>query len=260
MIRMAEPAGSGQVLASLDQGLFVYAIVGSSIELPDGLEGLDEATLRLVGHGQVAAVVAPVAAERPPGRRLDLLAYQSALDVLAEQAAVVPVRFGTLMPDDSAVVEEVLSPRHDQLVEMLEDLQGLRQFTFQAGYLETVVLTEIVEANPEIAELRAYTRELPEDLAYGERARLGELVARALEAKQAVDANLLLDVVLPHTAAHVIRPVSGLERLLDVSVLVESDRQPSFESALEELAEGVHERMRLRLIGPMAPYDFVGDV
>ena len=31
-----------------------------------------------------------------------------------------------------------------------------------------------------------------------------------------------------------------------------------FEEHLEGLAEAVHERIRLRLIGPVAPYDFVG--
>jgi hypothetical protein len=34
-------------------------------------------------------------------------------------------------------------------------------------------------------------------------------------------------------------------------------REP-FEEHREGLAEAVHERIRLRLVGPVAPYDFVG--
>ena len=45
-----------------------------------------------------------------------------------------------------------------------------------------------------------------------------------------------------------------------MSVLVENDIERAFERALETLAEGVHERLRLRLMGPMAPYDFVRGV
>ena len=36
--------------------------------------------------------------------------------------------------------------------------------------------------------------------------------------------------------------------------LVKADR----DGQLEGLAEAVHERLRLRLVGPVAPYDFVG--
>ena len=34
-------------------------------------------------------------------------------------------------------------------------------------------------------------------------------------------------------------------------------RASEFEDTLEGLAEAVHERIRLRLTGPVAPYDFV---
>ena len=34
------------------------------------------------------------------------------------------------------------------------------------------------------------------------------------------------------------------------------DRE-EFEDVLEGLAEALHERVRLRLVGPLAPYDFV---
>ena len=46
--------------------------------------------------------------------------------------------------------------------------------------------------------------------------------------------------------------------MLDVALLVDDERRADFEEQLESLAEEVHERIRLRLVGPMAPYDFVG--
>ena len=46
---------------------------------------------------------------------------------------------------------------------------------------------------------------------------------------------------------------------MDVAVLVDDDRRDEFEQQLEDLAEAVHERIRLRLVGPVAPFDFVGD-
>ncbi len=43
-----------------------------------------------------------------------------------------------------------------------------------------------------------------------------------------------------------------------MALLVDDDRRAEFEEHLEGLAEAVHERIRLRLVGPVAPYDFVG--
>jgi hypothetical protein len=260
MSRMAEPIATEPDRETADIGLFVYGVIGAAARLPTGLVGLDEAPLSKVAHGRVAAVVTPIAVERPPGRRVDLLNYSGTLDVLAEHVTVIPVQFGSVLAGDQDLIESLLEPREAELVAMLEELEDRAQFTFQARYLESVVLSEVVTANPEIKELRRRTRDLPDDVAYGDRIRLGELVARAIDQKRGVDTALLLDAIVPLTVAHTIRPVSGLERLLEMSVLVENDRQPEFERALETLAEGVHERLRLRLMGPMAPYDFVRGV
>jgi hypothetical protein len=119
------------------------------------------------------------------------------------------------------------------------------------------VLAEVVAADPEIAALSERTRGLPEDSAYGERVRLGELVARALDEKRAFDTDVLLEAVLPSVAAHHVRPGGGVDHLLDVALLVDDDRRADFEEQLEGLAEDVHDRIRLRLVGPVAPYDFV---
>jgi hypothetical protein len=46
--------------------------------------------------------------------------------------------------------------------------------------------------------------------------------------------------------------------VLDVALLVDDSGAPRLVDALEALAEAVHERILLRLVGPLAPFDFVG--
>ena len=239
------------------EGLLVYGVVDADAGLPADLVGLDDAPLRTVPHEGVAAVVSVFALDRPPGRRRELVGYSGVLDRLHAEGPVVPVSFGTIVPDEQVVVDEVLGPRAGLLAETLREVEGRSQFTVQASYLEDVVLGEIVAADPQVAELRRRTRDLPEETAYADRIRLGELVAAALEQKQADDAELLLPTILEHAEAHVLRPTAGLDRMLDVSVLVADARRDELEASLEGLAEAVHERMRVRLLGPMAPYDFV---
>ena len=246
---------------STETGCYVYGIVPSStaggFDLPRGLAGIDDAAVEIVEHGPVAAVVAAVRVERPPGRRKDLLAHKSVLDACASAGPVVPIRFGSMMPNRVSVVDEILVPEEDALVEMLQQLTGRSQFNVRASYHESVALAEVVAANPEIAELRRLTKDQPEEVSYAQRVRLGELVARALAAKREGDSFVILDAVLPHVDAHVVRESSDVDHLLDMSVLVPDRGRAAFEDALEAVAEAMHEQARLQLVGPMAPYDFV---
>jgi len=241
----------------VDRGLFVYGVVPADADPPTALTGLDDGAVELVRAGRVAAAVCWIDLERPSGHRADLLGYHAVLDALSEAGPVAPVRFGSVLPDVAAVMD-FLHPQEEGFVQLLAELQGRWQFNLRATYLEDVVLSELVADDPEIRELRERTRGLPEDASYVDRVRLGELVARELEGRSARDAELLMDVVLSHTAGHVLRSAPGAVQVLDVALLVDASHSEEFERALEELAEAVHERIRMRLVGPMAPYDFTG--
>jgi len=244
----------------LDTGCLVYAVVraGKRDTLPP--EGVDGQPLRLVTYGSVAAVVNEIALERPPGRRADLMAYSRVVDGLLADGVVVPVQFGSVLPDEQSVVEEFLAPDAQYFSVLLDELAGRAQFNVRATYHGDVPLAEIVATDPAVAELHARTRGQPEDAVFADRLRLGELVAQAMDEKRDLDATTLCDAIVPLTDAHKLTMGSGLEVVLDLNVLVDDDRRAEFEERLEDLAEAVHERMRLRLVGPVAPYDFVGEL
>lgn len=255
---MTVSADVGANFVEAPTGLYVYGIVDAAPDrVPDGLAGLDDAPVELVSHDGLAAAVATIAVERPPGRRAELMAHSHVLDGLAEDGPVVPVQFGSVMPDPEAVVAEVLGPQYDRWSALLEALRGRRQFNLRGTYHEAAVLQEVVADNPEIAALRARTRDLPEDAAYPQRVRLGELVAKAMDAKRAHDTELVLETVLPHCVSYAPRERGGVDHLLDVALLVDDTRRAEFEDTLEALAEGMHDRARLQLVGPVPPYDFV---
>ncbi len=241
-------------------GWFVYAVVDADATLPDDLTGLDDQPVQAVGSGRVAAVVSRFRLERPPGRSADLLAFHRVVDRLAEALdAVVPVSFGSVMLDPEEIREDLLAPNEDWFGELVDGVRGRVQLIVQGHYDQDELLREVVAADPEIARLRELTRDQPEAAVRGELVRLGELVGAAVEHRRTHDAGALLDDILPLATAHVLRPVSGLERVLDVALLVDADRREELENRLEVLAEEVHDRIRLRLLGPTAPYDFAGE-
>ena len=242
----------------LETATYVYAIVEAVPDrVPAGLTGLDGREVELVEHGAVAAAVGTIAVDRPPGRRADLMAHSAVLDALASAGPVVPVQFGSVVTDLETVRDEVIEPTAERWVALLDALRDRTQLNLRVSYHEEVVLQEVVGENPEVAALRERTRDTDETVAYGDRVRLGELVSRALEAKRGVDAEQVLTLVLPHAVSYSVRERGGVDHVLDVALLVDDDRRAELEDQLEQVAEGMHERMRFQLLGPVPPYDFV---
>jgi hypothetical protein len=244
-----------------DSGLMLYAVVRADHIVPDGLVGLDDNPVELLTHGGLGAVVGEFTLDRPPGRRQDLTAYTRVVDALPAGGPVAPFRFGTVMPDARAVVDDVLGAQEQALGELLESLDGQIQYNLRATYVEDAVLAEIVEGDQRIRELRERTRALPEDLqdaGLRDRIRLGELVSHQWERLAHADADTLLAELSPTLTAHVLRREPGAEAVLDAALLVAVDRSQEVEDLLERLAADSHGRLRLRLVGPVAPYDFVG--
>jgi hypothetical protein len=241
-----------------ETGLFVYAVVRAERDLPDDLTGVDGSALALVPYGDLGAVVGRVALDRPPGRRADLAAYAAVMEALLPGGAVAPLAFGCLMPDDHTVVTELLAPREGELTALLEQLEGRVQYNVRASYVEDAVLAEIVRTDPEIQQLRDRTRGLPEDAAVGDRVRLGQLVSQTWERLARLDADHLLAQVAPMVTASTVRREPGPAGALDAALLVDTARSQELEDLLELLAREADGRMQLSLVGPLAPYDFVG--
>jgi Gas vesicle synthesis protein GvpL/GvpF len=238
--------------------VFVYAVVPEAFELPEGLTGVDGASVDVVKYGEVAAVVCPMMADRPTGRRADLTAYSSVIDALAAEGTVAPLRFGTVVAGHDVLIDELLAPRVEELAQQLRELEGMTQYHLRATYVEETVLTEITQADARVRGLRDATRDLPEEASLGDRVRLGELVTRSWERWAQADADRILAELDAMVTAYRVRREPGLSAVLDVALLVDVHRAQELEDRLEAMAAEAHARLRFRLAGPMAAYDFVG--
>jgi Gas vesicle synthesis protein GvpL/GvpF len=158
---------------------------------------------------------------------------------------------------EQGVVEELLEPHHDRFVQILDELEGTAQFTLTGRYVEESVLPEVVEGNDEIRTLQEKVRELPEDASYYDRVRLGELIVRALEEKREADAQKMLEMLEPVARQMVVNQPTQPDDVINAAFLVERARQKEFDDAVEDVGKTFAGRVRLRLLGPLAPYDFV---
>lgn len=241
---------------------YVYGVTRSGAALPGDVRGLDDRGVSLVEDGGVcAAIVSDLPRDRALGERADLVAHQRVLNALVDAGTVVlPFRFGAALADRAAVAKELLAGNSARFGEILDRLEGRVELRMKATYVQDAVLREIMAAEPEIAELSRRLREVPPDIAdavYYDRVRLGELIAQAMQRLREADAGVLLDGAAP--AAEAVAPKTPVreEDVVDASFLVRADRRAEFEKVVRELGRAHAERVRIRLIGPLPPYDFV---
>jgi Gas vesicle synthesis protein GvpL/GvpF len=237
---------------------YVYGVVRTSAAPKIDAAGVGgRARVRTLSDGELTAIVSDVDPGFVEAGREDLERHMAILEQVALSATVVPLRFGTVMPDDDAATAELLRARAAELQELLAALDGRVELSLSGTYDERI-FGEVVAEQPEIAALRERVRGRDENATYYDRIRLGELVAQAMAAKRQHDTEQVLAKLRPLADDVRVGDAAHERSVLSASFLVHRDRLPEFDRAAEAVAAQNRSRIRFRYAGPLPPYDFVG--
>jgi hypothetical protein len=236
--------------------VYVYGAVrsGALSEVPR--EGIRDAPVELLERDGLGLLVSTVPVEGLRVRRQDLLRHLRLIEDVFAQTTVVPCSFGTVVASREAADAYLLEERRDELLELLLRLDGRSQLNVKIAYDEEHALKEIVAAEPEIARLREVTRRLGA-AAYYENLRLGELIAAALAARRARDADDFLERLAACAEDVVVEESRDETLILKASFLIGRRRLDAFNEELERLAANEAPRVRVESIGPLPPTAFV---
>jgi hypothetical protein len=242
-------------------GVYVYGIVGGDVEIVPGTAGVGDppGEVRAVRYRDLMALVSDVDLDRPLGRAEDLFTHEELLDTSAADVAVLPLRFGAVLASDDAVAEEVLGPHYDEFAAALRQLEGHAEYIVKGRYVEHAVLGDVLEQDPEAARLGKQISGTDPVVTRDQRIRLGEILAVAIEASREADTRILAEAASGQVTASVVRPPADDLDAVYAAFLVETGKVESLRQAVEQLAGEWRDRMDLRLIGPLAAYDFVGN-
>jgi hypothetical protein len=242
-------------------GVYIYGILPGDIEVEPGAAGVGDppGEVRAVRYRDLAALVSDVDLDRPLGRAEDLFTHEELLDSSAADVPVLPLRFGAVLTSDEAVADELLGPHYEEFTAALRQLDGHAEYIVKGRYVERAVLAEVLAENPEAARLGDQIRDADPDATRDQRIQLGEIVADAIEASRQTDTRALGDAVSGHVTASVVRPPTHELDAVYAAFLVETGKTEALRQAVERLAEEWGDRIDLRLVGPLAAYDFVGN-
>jgi hypothetical protein len=234
---------------------YVYGITAASHpSLPEGMGGVGDPPLpvRILKEGDLAAVVSDAPEGLRPKRK-DLLAHQNVLSEAGAGGCVLPMRFGSVAPDDGTVTG-VLAERADHYLERLRTLDGKVEYNVKATHDEEAVLHRVMSENPEIRALAEANRQAGGGT-YDQRLQLGERVVAAVKAREAEDAAAVQQA-LERVAETISVGPESTGWLANVSFLVDRDKAAEFLNEVEQVRKD-HPHLELRVNGPLPPYSFV---
>ncbi|MET7937660.1 GvpL/GvpF family gas vesicle protein [Streptomyces sp. NPDC005322] len=234
---------------------YVYGIARGEVpDLGDKLLGIGDPPLpvRALREGELAAIVSDCPAELKPRRR-DLLAHQHVLAEVSGAHPVLPMRFGSVSSSDDDV-RTVLTEHADRYHDQLQRLADRVEYNVKAVHDEDAVLHQVLSEEPELRALAESNRAAGGGT-YENRVRFGELVANAVRAREARDAKIVEEALLPTAEEHRPGPESG-GWFLSLSLLTPKDGAEPLLEAVSAL-ENAHPRLKLKVNGPLPPYSFV---
>jgi hypothetical protein len=227
--------------------LYCYGVTWADAAEAQRSGGLAGKSVEPVRFEELAALASEAPEGKIRARRADLMCHFDVLARAFERGTVIPLRFGIVLED---VVEDFLRPRRDELVRLLQELQGRVELRVTAHYREEAILAEIVRENARVARLRGQSSQ-------GLLMELGELVAGELQARTNRDARAILDTLQPLVIDHEVDEEPIEHQVLRASFLVERKQVPAFDSAMEDLASGQAGRIDFKYMGPLPPHSFV---
>jgi hypothetical protein len=136
-------------------------------------------------------------------------------------------------------------------------LEGYAQYIVKGRYDEQTILREVISESADAKRLSDGIAGVPEAASRDARMALGELIVNALEAKRAMDTKSVL-AQLEDIArqVNVREPTHELDAV-NLAVLANVDEQDRLQETVDELGKQWGGRVELRLLGPLAAYDFV---
>ncbi|MET8448959.1 GvpL/GvpF family gas vesicle protein [Streptomyces sp. NPDC005209] len=234
---------------------YVYGITAHGHPaLPKGVNGVGDPPrpVRALEEADLVALVSD-APEDLRAKRRELLAHQNVIAEAGAAGCVLPMRFGSVAPDD-ATVTAVLAERAEHYRERLHALENKVEYNVKASHIEEAVLHRVMAENPEIRTLTEANREAGGGT-YEQRLQLGEMVVAAVQAKEAEDATAVERALEPVASAVSVGPGST-GWLANVSFLVDRGSAEDFMAAVERTRASLP-HLELRVNGPLPPYSFV---
>ena len=243
------------------QPIDLYAIVRSEQDGSGSLVGMDAIAdgLRMIAAGPYSAVIGSSTGPDLKGRSRTelaglLIVHQKVIEQLMGTAWVLPVKFGTRMPDEKGI-RDLLERECPLFDSTFAKLRACTQLEISVTWDLDAVFADIA-GEDDVVRVKAQIADDGTAVTTAQRLELGRLVKAALERRRAVVATHVANALRAVAIDAIVSPVTVDHLVLQLVVLVKIDALGEVDHCLEALDAAYGGRLRFRCIGPMPPASF----
>ncbi len=226
--------------------LYVYGIV-DSLQFSAAVSGHEGAIVFPVVCGDLAAAASGLSCALEPQVR-NIWRHEQVLEVLMQEHAVLPLRFGTCVRDVDTLSHE-LQRQRPVLLESLARVRGKVEFALRVAGIPAAGQSPVTSRDSTASSLLPGTRYLQAKAKISHEQAIVEAAARRVR-----------DTLQPYLDAPAVAAVWELggkaSAPLIASYLVARDNIPQFIHAVDA-ARSDHPALDITCSGPWAPYSFV---
>ncbi len=240
---------------------YMYAIIPTKDKVVFDVAGVgeDHDEVYSVPHRDVAAVVSGSPLRDYRGLRRDevvprLVTHQRVVEAVMQDFPVLPVKFGTVMPNEAWVCR-LLAQGEILFRSSLARFAGLVQIEVVVLWNLQEVFLEIGQEEP-IARVRARVADLPPEETMAERIAAGRMVQASLDRRRVALRGRLLPSLRQVALDLAVNPHMSDSIVANVALLVDEAGRAALDRVLEVLDQVFGGELHFRCVGPLPPYSF----
>lgn len=242
------------------EALHLYCVLGNGVEVDSGLIGIDGRQVSGVCHRGLTALVSltPIRAYKSMKKEeviSYLFAHQAVLEQVMKRQTVVPVKFGTMAPDE-ARVRKILESGYPQLTAALEAMEGKIELDLVAQWRDLTGVFRQIGEEPEIRRQKASVALRPLQDSTEGWIKIGQTVKARLDQIREERSAEIVEALKP-LALNLCRHALLDDRMiLNTAFLVDRNREGEVGEILKRLNALYADCVDFRCVGPLPPYSF----
>jgi hypothetical protein len=245
-------AGAGE------SGRYVYGILQSRDRLEFGRIGIGGAgeLVYAVNYQDIAAVVSNTSVYIFDPTRENALAHEHVIETVMKNHTIIPMSFGTVFRTDNDI-REVLKSIYSSLKDVLHQMAGKLEFGLKVNWDRDRIIEDIKQEDEEIRKFHQEIIRKHLQSTYLARMQLGRMIDKALAERSIAYVREIYEALRNVCVASRDNQPIGDKMIMNAAFLVEREREPEFDDAVNKIAKKYGQRLKFKYTGPWPPYNFV---
>lgn len=241
-----------------ESGRYVYGILQSRDKLEFGRIGVGGSgeSVYSVNYQDIAAVVSNTSVYIFDPTRENALAHEHVIETVMKNNTIIPMSFGTVFRTDNDI-REVLKSIYASLKDVLHQMSGKLEFGLKVNWDRDRIIEDIKQEDEEIRKFHQEIIRKHLQSTYLARMQLGRMIDKALAERSITYVREIYEALRNVCVASRDNQPIGDKMIMNAAFLVEREREPEFDEAVNKIAKKYGQRLKFKYTGPWPPYNFV---